>query len=171
MAVYAATVTLDTPKPGRLGNSPMAVLSGTVNLTNYNSTLAELTAITKAFLPSGKLRVVPAGLSSLGYVIAWDSTNKAFVAYRAGSSVVTPTGTITASAPTITTATGNPATAPVGVIAGALAQTAGATGITGVQAPVITDSRTFAAAAGALAQAANDTNIGTFDFIAVGQLG
>ena len=48
----------------------------------------------------------------------------------------TLTGTNTA--PTITTATGNPATAPIGVITGALAQTTGATGITGVQAPVLT---------------------------------
>ena len=44
----------------------------------------------------------------------------------------------TVAAPTITTATGNPATAPIGVIAGALAQTAGAAGITGIQAPAFT---------------------------------
>ena len=42
MAVYAATVTLDTPTPGRLGNTPMGVLSGTCNITNYNTTLAEI---------------------------------------------------------------------------------------------------------------------------------
>ena len=48
----------------------------------------------------------------------------------------TPGGTNTA--PTITTATGNPATAPIGVITGALAQTSGASGITGVQAPAFT---------------------------------
>lgn len=48
----------------------------------------------------------------------------------------TPAGTNTA--PTITTTTGAPATAPIGVILGALAQTVGATGITGVQAPSFT---------------------------------
>ena len=59
----------------------------------------------------------------------------------AGSGTFTGTPsvlTVTNTDPTITTATGNPATAPVGVITGALAQTAGATGITGVQAPVLT---------------------------------
>jgi hypothetical protein len=67
----------------------------------------------------------------------------------------TSTGTVTSTstAPTITTASGNPATAPVGVITGALAQTAGATGITGVQAPIITS--TFAGAAGSTAQFAS----------------
>lgn len=171
MAAYAATVTLDTPRPGRLGSSPMGVLSGTCNLTNYNTTQAEITTITKAFKPDGKLRVVADGLSSNGYVVKWDVTAKAFKAYRAGAATVTPSGSITASAPTITTTTGTPATAPIGVESDALTQTAGASGITGVQAPTITDSRTFSAAAGALAQAPNDTNIGTFNFIVVGQMG
>lgn len=172
MAVYAATVTLDTPKPGRLGNTSMGVLSGTVNITNYNSTLVALTAITKAFLPGGKLTVVPNGISSNGFIPTWNAAGSSFRAYAAGSGTVTPSGgSITASAPTITTATGNPATAPVGVVTGALAQTSGATGITGVQAPIITDTRTFTADAGALAQASNDVNVGSFTFIAVGQLG
>lgn len=172
MAAYAATVTLDTPKPGRLGNSPMGVLSGTCNLTNYNDTLAEITAITKAFLPGGKLTVVPNGISSNGFIPAWNAAGKAFRAYAAGSGTVTPSGgSITASAPTITTATGNPATAPIGVIAGELAQTAGAADITGVQAPIITDTRTFTADAGALAEASDDVDVGTFTFVAVGQMG
>lgn len=172
MAVYAQTTTLDYPKPGRLGNLPIGVISGTCNITNYNDTVAEITAITKAFLPGGKLRVVPNGISSGGFIVKWDATSKAFRAYSTVGANVTPSGgSITASAPTITTASGNPATAPIGVITGALAQTAGATGITGVQAPTITDTRTFAAAAGALAEAADDSVVGTFDFIAVGQLG
>jgi hypothetical protein len=172
MAVYAQTTTLDYPKPGQLGNLPVGVISGTCNLTNYNSTLAEITTITKAFLPGGKLRVVPNGISSGGFIMKWDATGKAFRAYSTVGAAVTPSGgSITASAPTITTATGNPATAPVGVVTGALAQTAGATGITGVQAPTITDTRTFTAAAGALAESSNDVNVGTFDFVAVGQLG
>ena len=54
----------------------------------------------------------------------------------AAASAGTPAGSV--AAPTITTATGNPATAPIGVITGALAQTAGASGITGIQAPAFT---------------------------------
>ena len=74
----------------------------------------------------------------------------------------TSTGTVTSTstAPTITTASGNPATAPVGVITGALAQTAGAAGITGVQAPTITS--TFAGAAGSTAQFAAGAYGSTF---------
>lgn len=112
MAAYAATVTLDFPKPGRLGNLPMGVISGTCNVTNYNSTLVELTTITKAFLPGGKLRVTPNGVSSLGFVIKWDSTGKAFRAFSTGTAADAP-----------------------------------------------------------LNEEASDSNIGTFDFIAVGQLG
>lgn len=59
----------------------------------------------------------------------------------------TPAGTI--SAPTITTLSGDPTVAPVGVVAGHLAQTAGAAGITGVQAPVFTGTP---AAAGGLSE-------------------
>lgn len=171
MAAYAATITLDFPTPGAVGNTKMGLLSGTCNLTNYNSTLVELTSITGRFLPNGKLRVVAGGLSSNGYVIKWDSSSKAFRAYRTAAQTVTPSGSITASAPTITTTTNAGTTEPVYTNGGALTQTTGATGITGVQAPTITDARTFAGAAGALAQSANDANVGTFDFIAVGQLG
>lgn len=151
MAAYAATVTLDAPKPGRLGNTPMGVLSGTCNLTNYNTTQAEITTITKAFLTGGKLRVVADGLSSLGYVCKWDTTAKAFKAYRQGGG----TGTIT-------TSSGNPATHPLGVTgaSGSLVSDTIYTGVTGV---VTTGA--------ALVEAASDTNIGTFNFIIVGQLG
>lgn len=152
MAVYAATVTLDTPKPGRLGNSPMGVLSGGVDLTNYNTTLAEATVITKAFLPNGKLRVVPNGVSSLGYAIKWDTASKSFKAFRTGATV---------SAVTIPTAIGNPATHPIG-----------SNGTTGLLADAVyAIAGTALGTSLAMAEAATDTNIGTFSFIAVGQLG
>lgn len=62
----------------------------------------------------------------------------------------TPSGAV--SAPTITTVTGTPATAPIGTAGGALVQTAGATGITGVQAPTFTG---FASAATPLVELVN----------------
>lgn len=169
MAAYAATVTLDFPRPGPVGNTKMGVLTGQINLTNYNTTLAEITGITGRFKSAP--RVIVGGVSSNGYAVKWDPTAKAVKAYRAAASTVTPSGSITASAPTITTGTNADVTAPVATNGGALTQAAGAAGITGVQAPVITDSRTFQAAAGALGQAANDTNIGTMDFVAIGQIG
>jgi len=173
MAVYAATVTLDTPRPGRLGNTPMGVLSGTCNLTNYNSTLTAITAITKAFLPGGTLTVVPNGISSEGFIIAWDATGHAFRAYgTAGADITVGSGTITAANPTLSTTSGNPATHPLGVVSGgAIVSDAAYTNITGVIAGAITDTRTLSTAAGAIAQASNDTNVGTFTFLAIGQLG
>lgn len=151
MAVYAATVTLDTPRPGRLGNTPMGVLSGICNLTNYNSTLAEITTITKAFLTGGVLRVVPTSLTSNGYVVQWDTTGKAFKAYRSG-----------AASGSLATSSGNPATHPLGVTAssGTIVSDTIYTAVSGVTV-----------AAAALAEVANDVNIGTFAFIVVGQMG
>lgn len=171
MAAYAATTALDYPKPGQLGNLNIGVVSGTCDLTNYNDTVVENTTITNAFLPDGILRVVPNGISSNGFIISWDATSKAFRAYATvGAAVSVAGGTITMADPTITTVNGNPAIAPIGVVAGELVQTVGAADITGVQASVITDTRTFTADAGALAEASDDVDVGTFDFIAIGQL-
>lgn len=77
-----------------------------------------------------------------GYVYRWNRTSNTLQIYQGAGA--TPAGTI--SAPTITTATGDPSTAPIGVVGGALAQTAGAAGITGVQAPVFTGTAQAAAA-------------------------
>ena len=172
MATYAATVVLDTPRPARLGNTPMGVLSGSCHVTNYNQTPVAISAITKAFLPGGKLTVVPNGISSGGFIMAWDAATTAFRAYGAvGTGITVGSGTITASAPTITTGTNATTTAPVYVNSGALTETTGATGITGVQAPIITDTRGLSTATGAIAQAASDQDLGTFTFLAIGQLG
>jgi hypothetical protein len=99
-----------------------------------------------------------AGIS--GYIYQYNAaTGKMMIFVPGGSG--TPAGTIvsTSTAPTITTASGNPATAPIGVITGALAQTAGATGITGVQAPTITS--TFTGSAGSASAAAEIANSGS----------
>lgn len=151
MAAYAATITLDSPRPGRLGNSPFGVLSGTCNLSNYNSTLAEITTITKAFLAGGKLRVVADGLSSNGYAVKWDTTGKAFKAYRTA-----------AGAASLAAASSNPATHPLGVsgAGGNIVSDTTYSNIGGITTP-----------AASLAEVANDVNIGTFNFIIVGQMG
>jgi hypothetical protein len=129
----------------------MGVLSGTCNLSNYNQTLAEITTITKAFLTGGKLRVVADGLTSNGYVVKWDTTGKAFKAYRQGGG----TGTLTIASGTATTH-------PVGV--------SGAAG-TLVSDTTYSGIGTVATTGAALTEAASDTDIGTFNFIIVGQLG
>ncbi len=81
MAVPA--VTLDFPKPVRLGNSPMAVLAGSVNCTAYDTAHPAVTAITGHFRTSGKLRIVPEGLSSGGWLVQWDTASSSFKAYSA----------------------------------------------------------------------------------------
>lgn len=95
---------------------------------------------------------VPSGLQ-YGFAPGTTQANGKMFVLAAGTS----SGTIvsTSTAPTITTATGNPATAPIGVVTGALAQTAGATGITGVQAPIITS--TFTGSGGGSAPLGNVT--------------
>ena len=151
MTAYTATVTLDVPRPGRLGNTPMGVIGGSCNLSNYNQTLAEITAITGLFLTGGKLRVIADGLSSNGYVCKWDTTSKAFKAYRQGGG----TGTLTI-------ASGTAATHAVGV--------SGAGG-TLVSDTTYSGIGTVSTTGTALVEAASDTDIGTFNFLVVGQLG
>jgi hypothetical protein len=178
MAVYAATVTLDTPRPGRLGNTSMGVISGSCHITNYNSTAVAIAAITKAFLPGGKLTVVPNGISSAGFIMAWNAAASAFKAYgTAGADITVGAGSITADPPTLVVASGTAATHPVGMstvggshfVSDAGYSVSGSGG--GWTAGAITDTRTLSTAAGAIAEASNDQDVGTFTFLAIGQLG
>jgi len=146
MTAYTATVTLDSPRPGRLGNSPFGVVGGTCNLSNYNSTLAEITGITGLFLPGGKLRVVADGLSSNGYACKWDTTGKAFKAYRSAT-------------PLMTTASGS------------VSHAVGATASDGTMISDAIYTGVVVGPAAPLSEVANDIDIGTFNFIVVGQLG
>lgn len=86
--------------------------------------------------------------SPAGYVFFWNHVTGAIQFFEPAG--LTPAGTI--SAPTITTLTNASTSAPVYVTGGALTQIAGATGITGVQAPTFTGS---AIAAGALVEIGN----------------
>jgi hypothetical protein len=90
--------------------------------------------------------------ASGGYEIKWDYDNNKLMAFR--SAGFTPAGTN--SAPTVTTTTNATITAPVYTVGGALTQTTGATGITGVQAPTFTGT---AVAAGVLAEVANAVDL------------
>lgn len=156
MGAYAATASLNLPNPVRIGSSRVGVVFGSVNVTNYNTTLAEITGITGVFRSAP--RVMLGGISSNGYLVKWDSTAKAVKAYKS------PLITASSSAPTVTTGTNATTTAPVYTNGGVLTQTTGAAGITGVQAPTITVSGSSAA----LIQVANDVNVGSVDFLAIG---
>ena len=79
MAAYAATVTSSLRKPIKIGDS-MVIFHGQINLTNYNSTLAEITALT------GKFRADPVviveGISESGFGCHGDPTSKAVKAFN-----------------------------------------------------------------------------------------
>jgi hypothetical protein len=110
MAVPA--ITLDFPIAQRVGNRVCGLISGSVNITSYDTAHPAVTALTGLFKPSGKLRVSPVGVSSNGYAIRWDNATNSFKAYSSNG-----------------------------------------------------------AAPAALVEAPNTTAVGTFDFIAMGQLG
>lgn len=95
MAAYAATVTLSVPKTAKLGDA-QGVLHGSVDITNYNQTLAEVTGITGYF--RGAPTVICDGISDAGYLIRWDATSKSFKAfYPTDASDQTPTADIVAA--------------------------------------------------------------------------
>jgi hypothetical protein len=110
MAVPA--VTLDFPIAQRVGNRVCGLISGSINVTAYDTAHPALTVLTGLFKPAGKLRVSPVGVSSNGFAIRWDNATNSFKAYSSNG-----------AAPT------------------------------------------------ALAEAPNGTAVGTFDFIAMGQIG
>lgn len=78
MAAYAATATLAAPKVTKIGGG-LSMLAGSINLTNYNSTRAEITAITGRF--KGTPIVVAEGVSSNGLGVRWDTASKSFKSY------------------------------------------------------------------------------------------
>ncbi len=73
MAAYASTVSSSLRKPIKVG-SHMLVYHGTINITNYNQTVAEISDIT------GKFRTDPvviiSGISESGFGCHWDPTDK-----------------------------------------------------------------------------------------------
>lgn len=80
MAAYAATVTLDDPMPDLLSAKGLRIIRGVVNVTNYNTSLAEITGITGKFR-SGAPTVVLGGVTSNGLVAAWVPASKSIKAW------------------------------------------------------------------------------------------
>ena len=78
MAAYACTVTMDLPAAKRV-NKGLAVVMGKADISNYNTTGAEITDITGAF--KKLLRVISEGVSDNGYLVRWDTTDECFHAF------------------------------------------------------------------------------------------
>lgn len=121
---YATGGYLITPAQVDMAN----IIGATILGTKYQ---AGGTIIWQINQPATSYGTNPVESSTGVYLTAWQAAG------------VTATGTV--SAPTITTLTNAGTTAPIYTNGGALTQTTGATGITGVQAPTFTGTATTAA--------------------------
>ena len=163
MAAYAATVTVPDVVAKKIAATGLGILRGSVALSNYNSTLAEITGITNMFRSAPT--VVAGGCSSNGYIVAWDTTSKAFKAwYPSKAQTHNHDLLIIGGQAEGTTDIINAANA-----AASLGKEE-ATNLTIAKANVATKggvvSETLAAAAGT--EVANDVNVGTIQFFAIG---
>lgn len=131
------------------GIAPLIVASRsatqfTVAFTHANVSSAVETG--QAVTVIGPDDMVLVSQSGSGYEYRYNKSFATIQIFQVGAA--TPAGTIvsTSTAPTITTGTNATVTAVIATNGGALTQAAGATGITGVQAPIITS--TFTGSAG-----------------------
>lgn len=97
MAAYAATVTVPDVVAKKLAATGLAIARGTINVTNYNTTGVESTGVTSLFRSAPT--VLLGGMSTNGYMVAWDTTDKCVHAFYP-SIAITPAGT--GAAPTFT---------------------------------------------------------------------
>jgi len=75
MAAYASSATIKSPTIEKLMVfGSLAMVRGLVTVSNYNSTLAEVTAITKFFKDNPL--VILGGVSSIGYIGHWVDASK-----------------------------------------------------------------------------------------------
>ena len=158
MAAYAAAVTSEMRKAQKISNSLYAY-HGQVNLTNYNSTLAEITGITGKFRKDPT--VVMSGISESGYLCHWDPTSKSIKAFypvtaHQHQQAIT-TGSTTAADSTLGTFVEDSANAETAMVAMGLA----------VDTTIdIGDTVANTAAAGG--EVANDVDVGLVYFTAFG---
>jgi hypothetical protein len=166
---YTATVVSPMKRAERICRS-MGIYSGKVAVSEYNQTLAEITAITKYFKPTsnattggfrdGIVTVQFEGPSSLGYLAQWDYTTGSVKCFYADKSTSpTASGLITLLASATMSAANNPVLWNNGTAA------LGSTGTAGTTPVTVTVSAVTAAAA---SECANAVNAGTFGFIAIG---
>ena len=85
MAAYTATVTPSDRVAQKLAGTPLAIVRGTVNITNYNPTLAEITGITKFFRTTPN--VLLGGMSTNGYGCSWVPASKSIKCWEDNENV------------------------------------------------------------------------------------
>jgi len=144
MANYASTVTIphNTHIPLRTGRDGIVV--GKIDVTNYNSTLVEITDVSKRF-SGGTPTVIISGISDNGYLGRWDASSKSIKCYY------------------LTDAHTHAVAVTAGTAGDAVTNNAGVLESTGGQ-----DLATNAATKSAGTEVANDVDCGVFEFIAYG---
>lgn len=80
MAAYAKTVTLMSPVAKKIAGTGLSMLTGQINVTNYNPTMAEITEIIGKF--RSQPNVILTGQTSLGYGATWDRTSKSVKCWK-----------------------------------------------------------------------------------------
>jgi hypothetical protein len=170
---YTAVVTPLTRKVTKLSDEAMAMLAGTCNLSVYAAAKVAITAISGYF--KGTPIVLCESVSSLGYLVRWDSASKAFKAFYptiaatfTGSALAAHTHTLhfqTSAAANAVTAAANSLRTPAAAfdVAG-VANNSGEGGI--VQVSAGTPAGTITA--GAATEVADGTNVGIIQFMAMG---
>lgn len=79
---YIATFTADAPKPDRIGRN-YGLVTGTVDITSYHATLAEITDLTKFFIDNTiTITAAPCGITDNGYFVTWVGSSGAFKAWK-----------------------------------------------------------------------------------------
>lgn len=164
MAAYAASVTSPLRKAIKLGEDTV-MYRGTVDVTNYNTTLAEITAITGKFR-DGNPTVIMDGISSNGFLVRWDTSSKAVKAYY-------PTAAAAAHDHDFVVQSSGAIGTNMEIGLSADADTAtleGGTGITAARtlsdnSPIASDGAVTAAAG---TEVATDVDVGEVGFIAIG---
>ena len=142
----------------------MGVYAGKVTITSYDTTLVECTAITRYFVPTGNATtggfahgicsVQIDGPSSGGYIVNWDYTTGAFKCFNP-TAVASNTGATIAVDSTVSGAA-------------LLFASGGGAGALHATSAVGNMVAAIAAQTGVASQAAANSLIGTFGFVAVG---
>ena len=79
MAAFAQTTTIDQRTPFKVPGQPgYKMVTGSINITNYNAIVSEITEITRNFKSTP--RVVLDGISSNGSLIRWVPASKSIKA-------------------------------------------------------------------------------------------
>lgn len=164
MSAYAATVTALMKRAVKVDQvTGIGMYVGKCDVTNYNTTLAEITAITGKF--RNLMQVICTTISDNGYMIRWDAVANAFKAYYPTPAAATHVHAFIVGAGTIGTnmEIGVDLNTDSGKIEGAAGITAERTLL--ANTPIDAGGAVTATAA---LEVATDVDVGVVEFVAYG---